>query len=173
MLWAAVVAVVSAPVARPAGAAELATEFGPCREYALYQELIVYKEPSAFLALVSLLQSDPRQGLKELLRENPVLRPVEGTVKMQLAGKQRLKHYRALSYLYSLVDPRFEKMGPGGRRAPDAVEIRLVRLCGSGEVGFVLDPDLIDALQERPEEGQPYSMPPSVNSLPPYQGTVP
>lgn len=146
-----------------------------CEEVQVKRELRIFKDPSLFLPILNQLYLDPVSGWKELMRENPLLTTVQGTVYlMRLGPPTAFRNYGAIARLYESVDARL-RMRPQRDAAAPVLEgksvgfrgptpIVSVMLCGDNDaykntMGFVIASDLSFVQQE--EEGK-RGMPPSV-----------
>jgi hypothetical protein len=140
---------------------EFDTEFGVCRDFPLYRELVVYKEPTIFLTNLNRILIDPEQGMQELMQESPVFTTLKGSVKLKLGRPETFKNFSAISKLYELAEPRLEV---DVESADGAATIHMVQNCKTGELGFVLQQDLLDAQQ--PKQGGHSRLPPSTRANP-------
>lgn len=129
-----------------------------CQEMKFYKELKVYKDPSLFLGNLSEIYSDPSVGWERLMKENPLLTSIKGTVQVMKLGPEReFKNFGAIARIYELADPKFrtdhKTLNP---------KIVPVKFCGgdaySDTMGFVLVNDLKNA---QIEEVEPGVLPPS------------
>lgn len=136
-------------------------DFGVCRDFQLYRPLTIYKEPSLFLSVLNRILIDPEQGMKELMKESPVLTSVSGVVKIKLGRPETFKNFNAISRIYELADPRLHVDAdfPDG-----SATIHMIQMCKGGEIGFVLQQDLEDA-QKMVMDGK-FRLPPSTRGNP-------
>ncbi len=140
-----------------------------CQEVRLFKELKIYKDPTLFLSVMSLIQQDPQAGWEALSRENPLLTTVKGTVQLaQLGPEREFKNFGAIARLYEVADPRFRlrrETGSDGRaHLKKPIAIIPIMLCGENDpykntMGFVPVEDFKLAQVDELSKGE---MPPSV-----------
>lgn len=134
-----------------------------CQELKLYKDLKVYKDPSLFLGNLSEIYTDPSVGWDRLLKENPLLTTIKGTVQVMKLGQEReFKNFGAIARIYEIADPKFKTAeGVGGKKVQQSPKIIPVKICGDAygdTMGFVLVADLKNA---QIEELDPGVLPPS------------
>lgn len=126
-----------------------------CEEVKLYKELKVYKDPSLFLPELSHIYADPEHGWEDLLRENPLLTAVKGTIRIMRLGPEReFKNFGAIAKLYELSEPKLRKKLRGKNKSQLIIP---VKICGGDayvdSMGFVLAEELKSAQVEVYEPG--------------------
>ena len=142
-----------------------------CQEYRLHQEVRLYKDPSLFLPQLSQIYADPVAGWDELMKENPLVMTIRGSVQLMKLGPEReFKNFGPISRIYELVDPRFRVQKPGltnlpktSKKNPDVNAMILpIKICSQDSyndtMGFVLSSELKRAQMESEDK---VSLPPS------------
>ncbi len=154
------------------GAPEFDTDFGVCRDFTILRPLTIYKEPTQFLVQLNRISMDPVGGMKDLLEtESPILSTVSGLVKLKVGRPEVYKNFGQISKLYELAEPRL-KVDPEATAGDGNAYIRMLQVCRTGEVGFVLEQDLETAQRALAGASGKYHLPPStraneVPTLPP------
>lgn len=135
-----------------------------CQEVKLYKELKIYKDPSLFLGNLSEIYADPSVGWEKLMKENPLLTTIKGTVNLMKLGPERdFKNFGAIARIYEVADPQFRHVGKEEAKGavPKDPKIVPVKICADAyaeTMGFVLVSDLKNAQME---EFDPSVLPPS------------
>lgn len=147
-----------------AAAEQLQLTLGECAEHTFYREVTVFKDPNLFLAKLNLFAVDPDVGSRELAQESVVKTTLRGIVRLKLGQMEEFPNFRDISQLYAASEPRLSNQGALGK----SEAIRWIQFCGSGDPGFILERDFIEATKLPSEQG--FGLPPSTRTIPEWPG---